>query len=88
MKNGSYDFINNYSDSWTSEELEKMITISRFSDTKWMIDNLVHQWQHTRQSFIKVSDAVRSYDGYIVEVAAGPTGGFASAYLVDNPQKK
>jgi len=30
LKNGSYDFINNYSDSWTSEELEKMFTISRF----------------------------------------------------------
>lgn len=47
LKNASHDFFN-YSDRWTSEELEEMITISRFSDTRWMIDNLVHQWQHTR----------------------------------------
>jgi len=75
----------NYIDDWTSEDLASYISLSRFSDTKWMMLNLDHEWQETRLAFLEVSNLVIRTKGIVLEVAAGPAGGFAPAYLVNNP---
>jgi ubiquinone/menaquinone biosynthesis C-methylase UbiE len=75
----------NYIDDWASEDLPSYISLRRFSDTKWMMTNLDHEWQETRLAFLEVSNLVIHTKGIVLEVAAGPAGGFAPAYLVNNP---
>lgn len=88
--NGFLNYTKNYNDEvWAKKIIEMgIIQKGRFIDTKLIMENDNHEYLVTKETFNLVAEKVKSYSGVIVEVCAGPAGGFAPAILVKNPNAK
>ncbi|GEM_PF-2789714 len=75
-------------DDWTESNIEDEICSSRFQDTKWLMSDENNIYLNSKKAFLLVSRLVQEYSGIFVEIAAGPTGGFSSGYLVRNPNSQ
>jgi len=82
------DYSKHYVDSninWASKIVKSgMICEGRFIDTEWIMNHENHSYMDAKLTFNEVAEKANSYSGYIVEVCAGPAGGFAPAILTKN----
>jgi len=78
-----------FSDSWQdNEQLKDIVRISRFRDTEWLMSDRNIEYLSSKITFNKVAELTKYINGYFVEVCSGPTGGFAAAYLLSDPDAK
>jgi len=88
-----YDFldfkdIKNY-DGWDNENnIDEIVTVNRFRDTEFLMSDGNIEYPSSKVTFNLVAALTNKYKGYIVEVCAGPTGGFGSAYLLSDINAK
>jgi ubiquinone/menaquinone biosynthesis C-methylase UbiE len=87
---GFVNYTKNYHDEVWAKSIVEMgiIKQGRFKDTRFIMENDNHEYLVTKETFNIVAEKVKSYHGVIVEVCAGPAGGFAPAMLIRNPNAK
>lgn len=76
-------------DGWQDDErLNDIVRTNRFRDTEWLMSDRNTEYITSKKTFNIVAELTKLKNGFIVEVCAGPTGGFGPAFLLSKSNAK